>query len=120
MSAEATVPFSQKDNCKPQTIAARTGGTQAAGMDSNANALCSFCRCFSERSWGSKATEGVNKAKGKAAQRAAKKLGAKGTVWAGNQRNGKVTSQKTGAVNSGCQVQPDTLDTCCKLLNDTQ
>src|SRR5208282_2438855 len=119
--AEATaVACSQKVSWRPQTNAARTGGSQAAGIERNPDLLVSCWRSSRVRSCGSNATDRASKARVSAAQTAANKLRALGISCSGSHRNGKVTNQKSGPYNSGCQVQPDTLATCCRLLNDTQ
>ena len=108
----AAVACSQKVSCRPQTSAARTGGSQAAGIERKPDLLGSCWRCSWVRSCGSNATERANKARVRAAQTAANKLRASG-ISLGRQPAERVGHQpKSGPYNSGCQVQPDTLATC--------
>src|ERR1051326_5725428 len=120
ISREPAVAFSQNVSCNPQATAARTGGSHAARIDSSANSLRSRLRCASVRSRGSNAPARTNKASVSAAQTAANKLRATGIAAAGSHRNGRVTSQKTGPLSSGCQFHPEALMTSARLRKETQ
>src|SRR5208283_1526626 len=114
------VACSQNVSCKPQTSAARTGGSQALRMVKNEKSLRSRLRCASVRSCGSNATDRASKPSVKAAHTAENTFSAGGICGAESQRKGYVTRNKIGFATSGCHVQPDILATAMKLDRDTQ
>ncbi len=120
ISPEALMACSQKVNCSPSAMAARTIGIHARGTVSRACGSRTSSRCCGSRLWGSNATERARVRRVRAAQAAVNALSASGTHWAGSRRNGKVSRNSSGWESTGCQSQPLTRLTSARLSRVTQ